>query len=105
MAQAEQLLRERTFDLILCTIVFDESKMFDLLRLAKSKPEWRRIPFVGARVRSHILISPTALRAAVLTCRMMGATFLDIADYQVDPEREMREGIELLLETTAPGTT
>src|SRR6059058_5449232 len=46
MAQAEQFLRERTFDLIICTIVFDESKMFDLLQLAKSVPEWHRIPFV-----------------------------------------------------------
>src|SRR5688500_14398082 len=55
MAQAEQLLRERTFDLILCTIVFDESRMFDLLRLAKSRPEWQPIPFVAARVRSHVL--------------------------------------------------
>src|SRR5438094_133241 len=51
MAQAEQFLVERTFDLIICTIVFDESKMFDFLRHAKSRPESQRIPFVCARVR------------------------------------------------------
>jgi hypothetical protein len=44
MAQGEQLLREQAFDLIICTIVFDESKMFDFLRLAKSRLEWQRIP-------------------------------------------------------------
>jgi hypothetical protein len=100
MAQAEQFLRERTFDLIICTIVFDESKMFDLLRLAKSRPEWKRIPFVGARVRAHVLRSRTALEAAALTCRELGAAaFLDIADYQVEPEREMRNAIDGLLET------
>jgi len=102
MAQAEQFLRERTFDLIICTIVFDDSKMFDLLRLAKSRPEWQRIPFVGAGVRSRILRSPTALRAAAFTCGTLGAeAFLDVADYQVDPEREMRETIERFLDTTS----
>jgi CheY-like chemotaxis protein len=102
MAQAEQFLRERTFDLILCTIVFDESRMFDFLRLAKSKPESRRIPFVCARVRGHILRSPTALESAAFTCRALGAeAFLDIADYQVDPEREIRDAIERLLHTTS----
>jgi CheY-like chemotaxis protein len=102
MAQAEQLLRERTFDLIICTIVFDESKMFDLLRLAKSRPEWQRVPFVGSRVRAHILRSRTALDAAAFTCRELGAAaFLDIADYQVEPEREMRSAIDGLLDTAS----
>src|SRR5437870_5042143 len=68
MAQAEQFLGERTFDLIVCTIVFDESKMFDLLQLAKSRPELQRVPFVAARVRPYILRSPTALRDAAFTC-------------------------------------
>ena len=100
MAQAEQFLRERTFGLIICTIVFDESKMFDLLQLAKSVPEWHRIPFVAACVRPYILRSPTAVRDTAFTCGALGAeAFLDIADYQVDPEREMREAIERLLGT------
>jgi len=102
MLQAEQLLRERTFDLIICTIVFDESKMFDFLRHAKSSPEWQRIPFVCARLRSHILRSPAALQAAAISCRALGAeAFLDIADYQVDPEREMGDAIQRLLDTTS----
>ena len=98
MRQAEQLLRQQTFGLIICTIVFDESAMFDLLRLAKASPQWERIPFVCARIRAHILRSPTALEAAALTCRELGAVaFLDITDYHVDPEREMRGAIERLL--------
>ena len=102
MAQAEQFLGERTFDLIICTLVFDESKMFDLLRLAKSRPEWQRIPFVGARVRAYILRSPTTLEAAAFTCRESGAAaFLDIANYRVEPEREMRDAIEGFLDTTS----
>ena len=102
MAQAQQFLGERTFDLIICTIVFDESKMFDFLRHAKSSPEWQRIPFVCARVRGHVLRSPTALEAAAFTCRELGAAaFLDIAAYRVEPEREMRDAIEGFLDTTS----
>jgi response regulator RpfG family c-di-GMP phosphodiesterase len=102
MAQAEQFLRERTFDLIICTIVFDESAMFDLLQIAKSSPEWQRIPFVCARLRGHILRSPIALEGVAFTCRELGAVaFLDITDYDVDPEREMRGAIERSLDPTS----
>ena len=106
MAQAEQFLHGGTFDLIICTIAFDESKMFDFLQLAKSEPQWKRTPFVAARVRSHILRSPTALRAAAFTCGTLGAeAFLDIADYEIDPEHEMREAIDGLLDTTSRSDT
>src|SRR5205823_3293486 len=106
MPQAEKLLRERTFDLIICTIVFDESRMFDFLRHTKSSPEWQRIPFVCVRVRSHILRSPAALEAAAFSCRALGAeAFLDIADYRVDPEREMGDAIQRLLDTASRGDT
>jgi len=102
MAQGEQLLRGQTFDLIICTIVFDESRLFDLLRLAKSRSEWERVPFVAARVRPNIIRSPTALRGLAFTCGTLGAAgFLDIADYKVEPEREMGEAIEQLLDTTS----
>lgn len=100
MARAEQFLRERTFDLIICTVVFDESKMFDFLRIAKSTSEWQRIPFVCARIRGNILRSQAAQQAAAVTSRELGATaFLNITDYQVDPEREMGDAIERLLNT------
>ena len=105
MEQAEQFLCERSFDLIVCTIVFDESKMFDLLRFAKSRPDWQRVPFVGARVRANILRSPTGLKSAAFTCRELGAAaFLDIASYNVEPERELREAIEEFLGATPEAT-
>ena len=98
--QAEQLLRGQRFDLILCTIVFDKSRMFELLQLAKSNPQWQPIPFACRRIRAHIYQSPVALQAAALTCRELGAAaFLDMADYSADPDREMRDAIERLLDT------
>jgi hypothetical protein len=100
MVRAEQLLQERSFDLIVCTIDFDESKMFEFLRVAKSMHECQRVPFACTRVRGKILRSPRALETAAFTCRELGAeAFLDITDYEVDPEREMRGAIERLLDT------
>jgi hypothetical protein len=102
MSQAERFLRERTFDLIICTIVFDESRMFDLLRLAKAAPECQSTPFLCARLRRHILDLPIALEGVAFTCKALGAAaFLDITAYQVDPEREMRDAIERFLDTTS----
>jgi CheY-like chemotaxis protein len=101
MVQAEENLRQRQFDLILCTVAFDESRMFDLLRYAKSNPPSQRIPFVCTRVRESILRAPSTLTSTALTCQTLGAeTFLDIADYHVDPERELREAIDRLLDAT-----
>jgi CheY-like chemotaxis protein len=100
MDQAEQVLGEQSFDLIVCTVAFDDSRMLDLLQLVKSKPGWKHIPFVGARVRAHVVRSPTSLEATAFTCRAMGAAaFLDIASYRKDPERELREAIEQCVST------
>src|SRR5207248_4122340 len=96
--EAQKVLREQRFDLIICTIVFDESRMFDLLRLVKANRGWRGIPFVCARARSQSLSSAIAVEAVAFTCDALGATaFVDIADYKKDPEREMGLAIERLL--------
>ena len=98
LAQAEKMLCERPVDLIVCTVFFDESRMFDLLRLAKSRPEWERVPFVCARLRRHVLDSPLAREGVTFTCKALGAVaFLDIADYQTDSDREIRAAIDRLL--------
>jgi DNA-binding NtrC family response regulator len=103
MEDAERCLQERTFDLIVCTIVFDDSKMFDLLRLVKSRREWQAVPFVCARARPYVIRSATALQAAAFTCLELGAAaFLNITDFQLDPEREMREAIESFLDAPVP---
>jgi hypothetical protein len=46
-----------------------------------------------------VLRSPAALHAAELTCQELGAAaFLDIASYDAEPEREMRNAIEEIIE-------
>jgi hypothetical protein len=98
IAQAEHCLRTGTFDLIVCTVVFDESRMFDFLRLAKSRHEWQRIPFIAVRVRPYILDSKEALEGVAFTCHALGAAaFLDFQSYKAAPDRELREAIEKFL--------
>lgn len=100
LEKAEQMLRKRPFDVIVCTVFFDESRMFDLLRLAKSTPEWQCIPFVCARLRQHVLEASIAREAIAFTCKSLGAAaFLDVANYPypADIDHEMRAAIERLL--------
>jgi hypothetical protein len=105
LPQAVKLLSERSFDLIICTIAFDETKMLELLGFAKSNPAWKSIPFICARVRHGLIRSSSARKAVAFTCRQLGAAaFLDIADYPVDPERGMREAIEAVLQASMAGT-
>jgi hypothetical protein len=98
MDEAERFLDRSSFALIICTIVFDDSRMFDFLRLAKSNAKWRKIPFICARVRRNTLSSEIALEAVGFTCRELGAVaFLDIGSFKSAPEREMRDAIEQFL--------
>lgn len=99
MAHAEKLLEEHgSFDQIVCTIVFDESRMLDLLQLVQSKPKWKHIPFVCARTRPTSVHSAVALESIGIACKAMGAaSFLNITDYKREPEHEMRKAIEQLL--------
>lgn len=98
LVEAEEHLRGENFDLIFCTVIFDESRMLDFLRLAKANPDWKRIPFVCARMRSRVLASPKLLKAVTVTTASLGAAaFLDMSQYKSDPERRMRIAVEKVL--------
>src|SRR4051812_30424451 len=98
VAKARQLLARDAFALIVCTVLFDESRMFDLLRFAKSNARCQSTPFVCARLRPHVINSAIALEAVAFTCRELGAVaFLDLADFKKSPQRELRQAIERLL--------
>ena len=96
LLEAERLLGEARVDLIVCTVLFDESRMFDFLRIAKAKREWRDIPFICARLRREVIDTPVALEGVAFSCRTLGAVaFLDVQDYSV--ELEMGAAIERFL--------
>jgi hypothetical protein len=77
MAEAARLLDHR-FDVIVCGTHFDESKMFDLLRLAKSLPEVRATPFLCVRVLDGEL-DLSAFQGISIATRALGAAgFVDL---------------------------
>lgn len=65
-------------DLVLCGIHFDQSRMFDFLRMAKARPASREVPFLCYRdMRSDL--SATLLESLDIACRALGAAeFLDL---------------------------
>jgi len=98
LSEAQERLRRDDFDLIFCTVMFDESKMLDLLRLAKSNPKWKGIPFVCARMKSQILSSPKLLKAVALSAESLAAAaFLNVSQYKSDAKRRIRIAVEKVL--------
>jgi len=70
----------RDVESIVCEIHFDDSRMFDLLRLAKADPATREIPFVCFRdMDSHL--APPFLESLQIACKALGAVaFIDLFD-------------------------
>ncbi len=75
--------------------MFDESRMFDFLRLAKENRKWKKIPFVCARIRPNTLADyAIAIEGVKLASTGLGAAaFLDVMDFQ--SESDMASEIEL----------
>jgi hypothetical protein len=93
--EAQQYLEAGNIDLIICTLVFDDSRMIDLLRLVKEHRKWKHIPFICLRLVSRILDHPNTLEGIQNACEALGAAaFLDIGCYSVAPEKQMLEDIE-----------
>jgi hypothetical protein len=93
-SEAFRVLAESQFDVIVCTIAFDDSRMLDFLQAAKRSATVRGIPFICCRVLSSVL--PDELVASVgATCRACGAAdFLDIARMTPrDAGRSMRRAV------------
>jgi PleD family two-component response regulator len=65
--------------LIICTVAFDESRLFDFLQQVKDKENTRDIPFIGCRVISSVLTADSIDRLIALVKFFGAADFLDIA--------------------------
>lgn len=87
LEQAKVLLAE-PIDLILCTVMFDGSRMFDLLRYAKSNPDTRSIPFVAIRVIQGALPFHE-VAAATAAVKLLGADeFVDMHTWLREMDQE-----------------
>ncbi|MEC4723757.1 hypothetical protein RY831_32045 [Noviherbaspirillum sp. CPCC 100848] len=66
------------FDVIVCGTHFAESKMFDLLRLAKSLPEVQTVPFLCVRVLDGELDNTAFQGISIACCALGAAGFIDL---------------------------
>lgn len=80
-------LLEGGADLVVCTLRFDESRMFDFLRLAKATAP--QVPFVCCRVMDRPFAGGVALDAVALAARSAGAD-----DYVDLVELHRRHGVQ-----------
>lgn len=68
-------------DLVVCTLDFDEGRIFDLLRYVKSMPETRGIPFIC--VNSSDVLSGALLQSVQVACEALGAQeFVQMAQWR-----------------------
>ena len=72
----KQLKRPEPIRLVICTVYFDDSRMFDLLRWARSK--YAHIPFVCARIFPKD-ITRISIEAVSIAAESLGAAgFIDV---------------------------
>lgn len=104
LEEALAALKSGGIDAIVCSIHFDESRMFDLLRAARL--EHPRLPFVCCRLL-YTPLSQQALDGTVTTARELGALgFVDFNALQrahgvAEADRRLCESIAELLEPPA----
>src|SRR5262245_47051290 len=64
------------FQLVICTVYFDESRMFDLLRWARQK--CAHVPFVCARIFPKDITRITIEAVSIAATSLGAATFIDV---------------------------
>ena len=100
MGEAQRLLTQQQFDLVMIGVHFDDSRMFDLVRHVRASG--RHVDKPVACVRSHRFISAAAISlegleiaARALACSL----FLDLTKYPDDAQgnAEVRKLLDGLL--------
>jgi CheY-like chemotaxis protein len=79
LAEAQNLLANASFDLILCGANFDESRMFELLNFIKSNSATKAIPFVCIKVFEGILHDGSYESVKKACALLKAAAFIDLA--------------------------
>lgn len=98
MSEACRAVDQDGYSLIFCTLQFDDSRMFDLLRFCKSQPKYRAVPFICVRVRDSHFASPIILESLELASRALGAeAFVDLVMSDGAPADVVRQIVERYL--------
>jgi CheY-like chemotaxis protein len=84
LREACAALKENKFDLILVSVRFDESRLFDLLRYVKADGRLARIPVACLYGLTGSTATPLTLEAMCLACEALGADFHYFVEYADD---------------------
>lgn len=90
LGQAQAALRAARYDMVIVGVLFDESRMFDLLRLVRADERHRSAPIVC--VRSQLAISSrTILEGLEIAIKALTANaFLDLQNFTDDAQGNAR---------------
>jgi hypothetical protein len=75
-AALAQLEGARPIELVVCTVYFDDSRMFDLLRWARTR--YAHIPFVCARIFPKDITRISIEGVSIAATSLGAATFIDV---------------------------
>lgn len=78
-ADAYQALDHASFDVIIATIAFDDSRMIEFLQTVKRKPVIGAIPFVGCRALQSVLRDALVATTADVCVQCGAIAFVDVA--------------------------
>jgi|GEM_PF-1401696 len=87
LRDARRLLLAKPFDIIVCTLQFDESRLCDLLQHVSSSPALASIPFVALTFwkRGEGMLSKEVVKSALRCATLSGATeSIDLAEWRND---------------------
>src|SRR5437868_6976999 len=72
---------DKSIDLVLCGLHFDEGRMLDFLRYAKADPSTRPIPFICIKIAEGML-SQAIIQSIEIASRALGADrFVDLHEW------------------------
>jgi response regulator RpfG family c-di-GMP phosphodiesterase len=77
--QAFESIQSHRPDGIVCTVLFDESRMLDFLKAAKADPEIAAIPFIACRAIPSYLLPEDLIRSLEsVSASLEASMFLDL---------------------------
>lgn len=97
LQRAVSVLKEERVDLVFCGVLFDESRMFDLLTSFRVESAKKDLPFLCMRQPGSLMAHPMCVSSIQVAARAMGANdFLDYADREWDKSllAEIRQTVQ-----------
>lgn len=84
LKQAKLVLFTARFDLVLCGVNFDDSRMFDLLKFIKKHPYLRQIPFMCIKVFEGVLHEESFEGARKAAALLDAESFIDLSSWTAE---------------------